>query len=475
VSEEVTTGDLRKVFVLHDLPEQHLQWILDHAEYREYDDGAVLTKTGEPIDELWFIMEGKGNFYLDVNGRLIHYYTFENNSDTGGVGGLLPYSRMKASPGFTIMVGRGRMVLVHKRYFPELEQLNPELIQRLIGYMTERARVFATLRMQQEKVSALGKLSAGIAHELNNPASAISRIADELNKRLRLNYTLTQHLLHQKIEPGQIEELQKKVEQHQNDAEKKPPLTALQRLQREDEMRTWLESSGLKECRQESESFTEAGWSVSEIKNICENVGSEALCDVLRWLENLLTSGGLLKDLADASARISTLVAAIKSHVHMDRTIDKVPTNLHAGIESTLTLLGYKIREKNIVVKKIFSESLPQVEAYVGELNQVWSNIIDNAIFALKENGELTIETSNHDNMVTVRITDNGPGIPPEVKAHIFEPYFTTKNVGEGSGIGLDIVSRIVRNHNGEIEVSSQPGHTAFTVRLPVTQLQEVS
>jgi signal transduction histidine kinase len=239
-------------------------------------------------------------------------------------------------------------------------------------------------------------------------------------------------------------------------------------------MRSWLEGSGLLECRQESESFTEAGLSVADIKIICDNVGSDALCDVLRWLENLLTSSGLLKDLADASARISTLVAAIKSHVHMDRTIDKVPTNIHAGIESTLTLLGYKIREKNIVVKKLFSDSLPKVDAYVGELNQVWSNIIDNAIFALQENGELIIETRNHDNEVTVQIIDNGPGIPREVQPHIFEPYFTTKDVGEGSGIGLDIVNRIIKNHNGEIEVKSQPGHTAFTVRLPVTQLQEV-
>jgi signal transduction histidine kinase len=470
----IAIKDLGTVAALRDLPAAHLQWIADHSEYKEYEEGSILTKTGEPIDELWFIIEGKGNFYLDVNGRLIHYFTFENNNETGGVGGLLPYSRMKASPGYTFMVGKGRIVLLHKRYFPELEKLNPELIQRLIGYMTERARVFATLRIQQEKVSALGKLSAGIAHELNNPAAAIARIADELNKRLLRNYTLTQQLLHQKIDPLQVEALHKKVVQYQAETQKKPALTAMQRLEKEDEMRAWLQASGLEDCRQESETFTEAGWSVADIKNICDNVGSQALCDVLRWLENLLTSSTLLKDLSDASARISTLVAAIKSHVHMDRTIGKVPTNIHTGIESTLTLLGYKIREKNIRVKKIFSDALPPVDAFVGELNQVWSNIIDNAIFALNENGELVIETSNHDNQVTVKITDNGPGIPAEVQPHIFEPYFTTKNVGEGSGIGLDIVSRIVQNHNGQIEVQSRPGQTVFTVCLPVAQPQEV-
>ena len=172
----LTTTELRKVIALRDLPEKDLQWILDHGEYKEYEDGAIASRTGEPIDYMWMILEGKGNFYLDISGRLVHYYTFENNDKTGGVGGLLPYSRMKTAPGFTFIVGKGRIFLLHKKYFQQLEQLNPAFIQRLIGYMTERARAFATLQLQQEKVNELGKLSAGIAHELNNPASAITRI-----------------------------------------------------------------------------------------------------------------------------------------------------------------------------------------------------------------------------------------------------------------------------------------------------------
>jgi signal transduction histidine kinase len=234
-----------------------------------------------------------------------------------------------------------------------------------------------------------------------------------------------------------------------------------------------MEEHGFDECRKQSETFTEAGWSVEDLADICKDVGSDAICDVLRWLENLLTSGWLLRDLGDASARISALVGAIKSHVHMDRTLDKVPTNIHSGIENTLTLLGYKLREKNIAVKKIFAAELPEVEAYVGDLNQVWSNIIDNAIFALPENGELQIQTSTRDGQLLVQIRDNGPGIPPEAQLHIFEPYFTTKNAGEGSGIGLEIVERIVKNHKGEITFTSRPGCTEFTVSLPALQPQE--
>ena len=165
----VTTAELKTVVALSDLPEEHLLWILDHSEYLEFEDGSLIRKFGEPINEMYFLLEGSISFYLDVNGRQVHYFNFENDKASGGVSGLLPYSRMKTSPGYSYAEGKTRMLQLHKKYFPELERLNPDLIQRLIGYMTERARIFATVQLQFEKVNALGKLSAGIAHELNNP------------------------------------------------------------------------------------------------------------------------------------------------------------------------------------------------------------------------------------------------------------------------------------------------------------------
>ena len=469
----LTTTELRKVIALRDLPEKDLQWILDHGEYKEYEDGAIASRTGEPIDYMWMILEGKGNFYLDISGRLVHYYTFENNDKTGGVGGLLPYSRMKTAPGFTFIVGKGRIFLLHKKYFQQLEQLNPAFIQRLIGYMTERARTFATLQLQQEKVNELGKLSAGIAHELNNPASAITRISSELNRRLMLNYELTEKLLQYKINPEQVRAIHEKSMEKNQASENNPRITAIQKLEKEDEIRNWLEEKKCLECVEGSETFVEAGWNVADLENVLQHVGSEALSHVMRWLENLLASGLILKDLEEASSRISTLVGAIKSHVHMDRTNDWLPTNIHTGIENTLVLLGHKIREKNITVKKLFCESLPAIDGFVGELNQVWSNLADNAIYAMDQNGELVVETTHNDDSVTIRFIDNGRGIPPEISTHIFDPYFTTKHAGEGSGIGLDIVNRIIKNHNGNIVVSSEPGRTEFKITLPISQAND--
>jgi signal transduction histidine kinase len=178
----------------------------------------------------------------------------------------------------------------------------------------------------------------------------------------------------------------------------------------------------------------------------------------------------MIKDLADASSRISNLVTSIKSHVHMDRTNDLQLTNLHKDIENTLTLLGFKIREKNIDIRKEFSPDLPEIPAYVSELNQVWTNLIDNAIFALGKNGTITVVTTHDEKNVTVSIIDNGPGIPHNIISRIFEPFFTTKKVGEGTGIGLDLVNRIVKNHNGEIKLNSEPGRTEFSICLPIIQ-----
>jgi signal transduction histidine kinase len=176
----------------------------------------------------------------------------------------------------------------------------------------------------------------------------------------------------------------------------------------------------------------------------------------------------LIKDLGEASSRISNLVGAIKSHVHMDRTNELQLTNIHNDIDNTLTLLGYKLREKNITVNKTYCNDLVDIPAYVGELNQVWTNIIDNAIYAIDKNGELTIETSCNSKNVKVKIIDNGSGIPKEIMSRIFDPFFTTKKVGQGTGIGLDIVNRIIKRHNGEIKVYSEPGRTEFDVCIPV-------
>lgn len=456
---------LRNIFVLKDLPDEHLQWILEHSEYKEFEDGDILTETGKPIDELWFVSEGKGRFYLDVNGKLVHYYTFENNSETGGTGGLLPYSRMVAAPGYTYAEGKIKVFLLHKKYFSELEKITPELVKKLIGYMTERARSFATLKLQYEKVNALGQISAGIAHELNNPSAAIARISAELSDIIKKNYELTESLLYLKVKPEIVNFIL--ITAERNDSGESSKISVMQKLEREDEITQWLRENGISEKVNITGTFVESGFTKDDMQIILNNTGKENFGVIIRWFENYLTSKKILKDLENSSFRITNLVNAIKSHVRMDRTNDMELSNIHNDIEDSLTLLGYKLREKNIIVKKDFCSNMREVRAYVGELNQVWTNLIDNAVFAMDKKGTLTIETVCNENDITVHVIDDGHGIPKENLSRIFDPFFTTKKMGEGTGIGLDLVHRIVKKHEGDIKVSSDPGKTMFTIRIP--------
>jgi signal transduction histidine kinase len=469
MNNPVTIDELKNVIALRDLPDEHLEWILNHSGYREYEDGEVVHKTGYPIDVMWILLEGKVYFYMNVKGRLVYYFSFENNDLTGGVGGLLPYSRMKLSPGSSIAAGKVRVLELHKKYFHELEQLNPDFTQRLIGYMTERARVFATTQMQQEKVSALGKLAAGIAHELNNPAAAIDRISEELDKRLKLNFELTEELLKHNIKPEVVRKILEMAASKDKSYSRPAKISALRRIRMEDELNEWLNEKGINNF-EIAETFIEAGFLQDDLEELMNNSSNEATHYILLWLENLLSSELILKDLEDASERITTLVSAIKSHVHMDRSGGLGKTHIHKDIEDTLILLGYKIRDKNIAINKNFCEDMPEIEAYSGELNQVWTNIIDNAIYAVPRNGEISIETTCSKKEINVRITDNGTGISKEILSRIFDPFFTTKKVGEGTGIGLDIVKNVINKHNGEIRVNSVPGKTEFTVIIPVSQ-----
>lgn len=244
-------------------------------------------------------------------------------------------------------------------------------------------------------------------------------------------------------------------------------------MQKEDEFSDWLEQNSLSGNNIAGETFIEAGITGEDLKNVRNKVDTEAFIQVLHWAENLLISQRILKDLDESSMRISNLVGAIKSHVHMDQTNDLQATDIHRDIENTLTLLGYKLREKNITVNKVFCEDQFEAPVYVGEMNQVWTNIIDNAIYALPKNGEITIETTCDNRNVNVKIIDNGSGIQPEILSRIFDPFFTTKKVGEGTGIGLDLVNRIIKHHNGEIKVNSRPGRTEFAISIPKPEIKK--
>src|SRR5262245_53740027 len=285
--KQVTIGELKAVTSFSDLPDEHLQWVIDHSEYQEFEDGSQLRKTGDEADVMIIIIEGRITFYMDIHGRLVYYFSFANDDLTGGVSGLLPYSRMKTYPGCSFATGKLRLLMLNKKYFPELEQLNPALIQRLIGYMTERAKAFATLQTQQEKVHALGQLSAGIAHELNNPDSAINRISSELTRRLKLNYELTEQLLRHNIDASHVNSIRNLIEAKEGTP--RPRLSAIQSMEREDEIIDWLEKAGFPESQRISETFLEARFSGDDLEEIRNGVSKEAFTQVIYWIGNLLS------------------------------------------------------------------------------------------------------------------------------------------------------------------------------------------
>jgi signal transduction histidine kinase len=259
---------------------------------------------------------------------------------------------MKTYPGYSYAMGEVKLLRMHKKYFTELELLNPDFIQKLVGYMTERAKVFATTRLQHEKVNALGNLAAGIAHEMNNPAAAISGISDELINRLNRNYELTKKLLQCHMTAGHLESISRLVKSKDKLYAQQLKRTTMQRMELEDEMEEWLEKNGIA-VREIAETFSENGFSTADLQNLLDDLGAEAFIQVIPWLENLISSQKIIQDLSEASGRISNLVTSIKSHVHMDRTNDLQPTDIHQDIENTLTLLGFKLREKNIQLKNI--------------------------------------------------------------------------------------------------------------------------
>ena len=320
MDQQISIEQLKNVIAFKDLPDDQLEWILAHSGYVEFEDSALIYKTGDSIDTMAILLEGKLDYYMNVKGKLVFYFSFENNDVTGGVTGLLPYSRLREVHGDIYAVGKIRMLKLHKRYFPELEKINPDLIQRLIGYMTERARIFANIQMQQEKVSALGKLAAGIAHELNNPASAIDRISDELSIRLKRNVELTGVLLNNNISPELIHKISGITHSKKTRRYTRERISPLERLRMEEDLNDWLDDNGFDNPGEISETFIDAGISPGDLDKIKGDTGDKAFQSIIHWLENLISSELIILDLEDASERITNLVGAIKSHVHMDRS-----------------------------------------------------------------------------------------------------------------------------------------------------------
>jgi len=453
--------ELSKIEVFADLPRDQLAWLAEHLQELHFQPREIMGREGEPLDHLTVILEGEMQIQRGSGASEIIFRGF-----AGQVTGLLPYSRLTHYGGTTRAVVPTRVAILHRSLFPEMLHRMPLLGQRLVSIMADRIRETTRIETQRDKLVALGKLSAGLAHELNNPAAAAQRATANLREALETVRDASIRLARHAIPAEQREAITSfEREARQTTGAFTNPLA---KSDREERITTWLEAHHVPDAWKIAPTIADAGVEIPRLDKLASQVGDEVLSDALIRIASLLTIAKLIDEIEISTRRISELVKAVKEYSYMDQAAMK-EVDLHQGIENTLTILHHKIKD-GINVIRDYDASLPRICAFGGELNQIWTNLMTNAIEAMHGKGDLRVRTARELERVLVEIGDNGSGIPPDVLSHIFEPFFTTKGVGEGTGLGLDTVSRIIRNHHGEIRVTSHPGDTRFQVFLPLTQ-----
>ena len=449
---------LRAIAPFADQPQADLEWFVAQSEERRVNVGEITVKEDTPADIMFVMFEGEMRARRENGPQDGPVFT----AQAGDVTGVLPFSRMKT---FSVT---GRAVLpIHSlafptTKFPELFQRMPELSQRLVGLLTDRVRYITREEQQREKLAALGKLSAGLAHELNNPSAAARRSAASLRdclERLRVAGRTS------KLGPEDCGLLAQREEEIR--VALKPPefKDEFARVEREEAIQSWLETRSVAEAWKLAPLLADANLTDAHLESFAGAAGTSLGPELTRF-GTLLEMERIADELEHSTARISELIKAIKEYSYMDQApLQEV--DIKNSLETTLIIMHHKLK-RGIVVTREFAPDLPKVMAYGSELNQVWTNLIDNAADAMKEKGKLLVRAVRENDYVLVEIADDGPGIPPEVQSRIFEPFYTTKGVGEGTGLGLDVVHRIVKKMRGLINVKSVPGDTRFQVRIPI-------
>ena len=457
----------RHLVAFKDLPDSELQWLIDHSVEQQLEPGENFVEEGLPTDFFYVVLEGELQISRAVNGRR-HVMGTTPPGIIGGELTLLNHLPTSMVTAQAIMTSR--LMVFDKQTFRQIFAVCPNFGAYIFKIATERMQSYATFIQQQEKMAALGKLSAGLAHELNNPAAAARRSAQSLSELLPALQAHTVHLSALGLTGSQLADLDLCQNQWLVQVVSGQTLSALEQSDREDELADWFENHGIENGWQMAEIFVTAEVKLDELSDLAACLPDQFLAPVMAWLHDSLCAASLLDEVEQSTRRISDLVGAIKEYTYMDRAPVQ-DVDVHHGLDITLKVLKHKL--KNVTVTRQYDPTIPAISGKGGELNQVWTNLIDNAIDAMAGQGQLKLITRCENNFVMVEITDNGPGIPPDVQPHIFEPFFTTKEVGSGTGLGLDIAYRIVSEHKGNIEVWSKPGETRFIVRLPVDGFKE--
>jgi len=461
-------AELRTLFLFEKLTDEQLDWICSNGHVEMIEPGFAFHE-GEPAAWFYVLLEGEVGNYRRVGDDDIEVNRTSQRGVYAGawtayLGDQAPESYLNSlrvfMPSRFYVLAAGKFAQAMREWFP----MPVHLLEGLFFGSRSAQQAVG----QRERLLALGSLSAGLTHELNNPAAAAVRATSSLRERVAGMRHKLAVIASGPYDQTTLETLIRLQEAAVEHVAKAPTLTALEASDREDQLGDWFDDHGISGGWDIAATFVQAGIDIAWLDQLTSLVDGETLEGSLRWLNYTLETELLMNEIEDATTRISTLVGAAKQYSQMDRAPSRV-LDVHELLDSTLIMLSAKFGD-GITVVKDYDRSLPDVPVYAAELNQVWTNLIDNAVAAMDGHGTLTIRTSRVGDEVQVEIGDTGPGVPDEIKSRVFEPFFTTKPFGEGTGLGLDISWRIVVNkHHGDLSVESAPGDTRFRVRIPIT------
>jgi signal transduction histidine kinase len=442
------------------VPVAELEWLATHGVLERYDTGDMVSRKGEHVRGLYIVLNGHLAHLVDQGG------TWRKAMDwrAGDVTGMLPYSRLVAAPGNTVVQEPTELFTVDRAHLPSIPIECPHVTAALVHVMVDRARTFKVSDLQVEKMASLGKLAAGLAHELNNPASAAARSAQLVTEALVESDDASRALGASGLDATELEVIDR-VRTICLATSTTSVLSPIERADREESFADWLATHDADDSL--APTLADTAVSLGILDELSEALSGDKLRAALRWVAAGCTVRGLARDIERAASRVHALVSAVKGFTYMDQATAPEAVNLTKGLSDTLAVMAAKARGKSVSVKIDLPNDLPPVRGFGGELNQIWANLVDNALDAVADGGRVTVTARSDAGKVVVRVIDDGPGIPADVKNRIFDPFFTTKAVGKGTGLGLDIVRRLVDRNDGLIEVDSAPGRTEFRVTLP--------
>ncbi|WP_346056807.1 ATP-binding protein [Amycolatopsis dongchuanensis] len=466
---ELTREFLRELFLFTSLSDAQLDWILEHASVEHYEGGVKVINEGDPATCFYVLLSGALRMTkLDSGGEVETTRSDQRGAYCGATMFFFGQEQLNYGASVYALSDLTFLTLPAREFAEQFRRWFPMATHLLEGSYLGWRNADALIG-RRRRLLALGQVSAGLMHELNNPAAAAVRATASLRERVAGMRHKLAILAKKDIDPNLLEQLIDVQEQLVKQVASAPPLTAMQQADREDEIGDWLSDHGLEQGWDLAPIFVSAGLSAASLDDVLDSVGDELIDSAVRWLAYALETEMLMGEIEDSTTRISALVGAAKQYSQMDRAPHQW-IDVHDGLDSTLVMLGSKIGP-GVKVVKDYDRTLPRIPAYPGELNQVWTNLIDNALGAMGGSGTLTLHTALVEDQVCVEIGDTGPGVPEENRQRIFEPFFTTKAVGEGTGLGLDISWRIVvERHHGDLRVKSVPGDTRFQTLLPVTE-----